>query len=283
MKATKTRKYGTANYNNKNKNKITRKSNFYRILCNDEHVIPLFSLEEYIESDKNTPLRWKCKDCGNTFVQKFNYNFKRKIYKEYHVRCSTCFPHQKIVVSNRENEVAEFMRTIYPGKIERSVRDILYPQELDIVIRDRKLAVEFDGLYWHSTALKTKDYHVRKTERCESCGFKLIHIFEDEWNYKKNIVESMLRDELSIYSTTINSSECEIRDVSNDETRAFLSENCIRGTCSSSVNIGLYYNDRLVSMMTFGKPRFNKNCEWEMKRCCNLLNYNIIGAHNKMF
>lgn len=65
--------------------------------------------------------------------------------------------------------------------------------ELDIVLPNYKLALEFDGLYWHSEEYKTNNYHVNKTEECEKKGFQLIHIYQDEWLDKQEIVKSRLK------------------------------------------------------------------------------------------
>ena len=61
-------------------------------------------------------------------------------------------------------------------------RELIAPYELDIVIPELHLAIEFNGIYWHSCFYKDENYHLMKTELCESKGYRLIHIFEDEWN-----------------------------------------------------------------------------------------------------
>ena len=61
-------------------------------------------------------------------------------------------------------------------------RELIAPYELDIVIPEIKLSIEFNGVYWHSCFYKDKNYHLIKTELCEKFGYRLIHIFEDEWN-----------------------------------------------------------------------------------------------------
>ena len=58
---------------------------------------------------------------------------------------------------------------------------MIYPQELDIVINEQKLAIEFNGSYWHDVNHVFPDYHLNKVIKCNQLGYRLIHIWEDEW------------------------------------------------------------------------------------------------------
>ena len=44
---------------------------------------------------------------------------------------------------------------------------------------------------------------------------------------------------------------------------------------------GLYYNNELVSMMTFGNPRYTKKVQYELIRYCS--SRTIVGGANKLF
>lgn len=92
-----------------------------------------------------------------------------------------------------EQELADFCKQFYPNLI-RNDRSIISPFELDIVIPERKLAIEFNGTYWHS--MKPKGYHKMKVKLCADKGFKLIHIWEIDWINKKDEIKSMLEKEL---------------------------------------------------------------------------------------
>lgn len=283
IRETKLARYGSSNYNNIEKNLITRKSNFYNILCSDKNIIPLFTKEEYINGDKNTTFKWKCLKCGNVFESKFNYNFKCLVNKDYHVRCCNCFPYKEFSVSDSENEVYDFIKSIYNGTIIKNSRELIKPLEIDIVIPNKNLAIEFDGLYWHSTKEnKDKNYHLMKSKLCQDKGFQLIHLFEDEWNNKKDIVKSRLSNLLGVYEKTIYARKCIIEEIPKDLSNCFLIENHIQGKCISSINLGLYFENELVSIMTFGKSRFSSKYEWELLRFCNKLNYHVIGGAGKL-
>jgi hypothetical protein len=162
-------------------------------------------------------------------------------------------------------------------------RSLLNGKELDIYIPSHNVGIEFNGLYWHSELFVDKNYHLNKTELCEEKGVQLIHIFEDEWLNKQDIVKSRVKNILGVTDETIYARKCEIREVSTKEKTKFLNDNHIQGAVGSKINLGLYYNNELVSIMTFGKrPILNKS-EYEMLRFCNKLNTNVVGGASRLF
>ena len=196
--------------------------------------------------------------------------------------CSKC----GLVYDKSEGEVKEFISSL---KIlfEENNRKILNGKELDIYIPTYNLAIEYNGLYWHSEEYIDNNYHLNKTELCESQGIKLIHIFEDEWKYKQDIVKSRLMNMLGLSSNKIYGRKCIINEISSKEAKEFLNNNHIQGNVNSKYNIGLYYNNELVSLMTFGnlrKSMGNKSNEnmYELLRFCNKLNTNVIGGADKL-
>ena len=164
-KSTKLERYGCSCFNNAAKSKITRKTNFYATLSESRNIAPAFTLEEYLAGDKNTVFEWKCLRCGTVFSSRFNYNFKCGRQTEDHVRCPTCFPHEKIETSEEETELFDFARSVAPDAV-RSDRSVIYPRELDVYIPSKRLALEFDGLYWHNDENKPNSYHLDKTNAC---------------------------------------------------------------------------------------------------------------------
>jgi len=194
--------------------------------------------------------------------------------------CSKCTSS----VSNIEIELNDYLKSIGLSTITSS-RNIIPPLELDIYISSHKLAIEFDGLYWHSEEFKSKDYHLKKTEACKSQDIRLIHIFEDEWLNKEEIVKSRLKNILGLTDSRIYGRNCEVREVSTKDKTEFLNINHIQGTVGSSVNMGLYNNNLLVSIMTFTKPRLGigkAGDYYELSRFCNLLDTSVIGGASKL-
>lgn len=245
------------------------------VILVNELVEPMFSRDFYIDHFSES-LHWKCRKCGNEFKQKISE------HQPFMARCEKCFPLLG-ATSSSEKELTDFLKNICNAEMLENRRDIIAPREIDIYIPSRKLAIEFDGLYWHSENTGTpNNYHLSKTEDCEKVGIRLVHVFEDEWLFKRRIVESRLADMLGYYGKTIFARQCTVIPITTHDANEFLRENHIQGKCFSKIQIGLCFEGELVSLMTFGKCRFDRKHEWELLRFCNKLNYHIPGAAGKL-
>lgn len=182
--------------------------------------------------------------------------------------------------STKEMELREWIKSFYDGDVVFDNRKIISPKELDIYFPKEKIAIEFNGIYWHSELNVNKNYHLNKTIECEKKNIKLIHIFEDEWLNKQEIIKSIIKCALNKFNKKIYARKCELKIVSTDESKIFLNENHIQGYINGD-NYGLYYNDKLVQMITLGKNRFKKN-EIELLRMCTKLNTQVIGGFSKL-
>lgn len=253
------------------------KTMFEKFMANPEFINfdPCFSLEQY-KGISNGPYQFKCKRCNSVQLHSL-CNGRRPI-------CTEC---DKLNSSYFQKEVFDYVREIL-GKdvnIQMNDRTVIHPKEIDILIPHRKLGIECNGLVWHSEIIgrKQKLYHKNKTMVCLARGIRIIHIFDNEWRFKKDIVKSILCRNLGGPSVRIYARDCEIRNVSSKEASKFLLQNHLQGTDHSSVKIGLFNNNELVSLMTFVKSRFDKKCQWELSRYCNKLNYHISGGATKLF
>lgn len=185
-----------------------------------------------------------------------------------------------------QSEIANFIRKHYNGSIIQDDREKLNGLELDIYLPDLNFAIEFNGNYWHSFNPCNKDVknkHVEKTNLCENQGITLFHIWEYEWDNARtrSIIKSMILNKLN-KNTKIYARNCEIREVSTSESKEFCETNHIQGNANASVKCGLYYKNKLVFLMTFGKPRFNKNYDWELIRSCSLKHHTVVGGFQKL-
>lgn len=242
---------------------------------------PLFN-KEYIEKNK----------LNHVFQNKFKF------------QCDKCLETTEVFLSNGylpsckcseykgyslvEDELFLFLSEyISRDKIFLNRRDILPNRlEIDIYIPSYNLAIEVNGIYWHSESMgKYRDYHLYKTTKCEANNIDLIHILDYEWIYKKPIIQSIILNKIKQISKKIYARKCILKEIKDTKiVRNFLDNNHIQGYTHSSINLGLYYDDELVSLMTFSKNRFKKDSnEWEMVRFCNKLNTNIIGGASKLF
>jgi len=188
--------------------------------------------------------------------------------------------------SSSQLELTEFIKSLYNDEISTNIRTIING-ELDIYLPELNLAFEFNGLYWHSEVYKDKNYHLNKTDKCLEKGIQLIHIWEDDWIYKKDIIKSRISNLLG-KSKTIGARKCDIKVVSYKDSMNFLNTNHIQRSVISKIRLGLYYKDELVSLMTFGKLRKSLgqseiDNHFELLRFCNKIDYSITGGASKLF
>ncbi|MCK9416078.1 hypothetical protein M0Q97_05395 [Candidatus Dojkabacteria bacterium] len=193
--------------------------------------------------------------------------------------CTICNPIDK-AISGKELQLLNFIKENYSGEIIENDRKILNGKELDIYLPELKLAFEFNGLYWHSDLHKANNYHFKKSEECLEKGVQLIHIWEDDWKYKQNIIKSIILNKLYKTDNRIYARKTYIKEIIDTKIiENFLNDNHINNAEISDINLGLFYNNELVSIMTFIK---NEN-DYILNRFCNKLNYMIIGGPSKLF
>ena len=104
--------------------------------------------------------------------------------------CNQC---NEYIGSLGEQEVFEYIQSIYDKPISRSNRKLISPFEIDMVLEDIKLCIEFNGDYWHSTKVNDdRFYHLNKLNMCLSKGYNLIQIRENDWNINKEKIKKKL-------------------------------------------------------------------------------------------
>lgn len=180
-----------------------------------------------------------------------------------------------------ENELVNFISGVYDGEIITNDRTIINPYEIDIYLPDVALAFEFNGVYWHSDKHKRKDYHKMKTEMCAAIGVQLIHVWEYQWNDKQEIVKSIVMHMLNKTQTRIYARHTTIRNVSSVDSVRFLNSNHIQGNVNGSLRYGLYYDNILVALMTFGKSRYG-DADYELLRFANKVHTVVVGGASKL-
>lgn len=256
------------------KYKKTIKEKTYKKYSNLPTVQALFSLEDYINTHYSNKYQWKCKIC--------NKEFEDDIYAGRLPKCPFCFPTIS-GYSNIEKEIANWVKSLNIDIIEND-NSVINPLELDIYIPSHNLAIELNGLYWHSENQgKNSNYHLHKTMLCKEKNIQLLHIFEDEWLEKQNIIKSIIKSKLNIYDKIIHGRKCIVKEINSEEAFKFYDANHIQGGCQSFINLGLYYEEELVSCLSFSKPRYNKKYNWEIIRFANKLNYKIYGSFGKLW
>lgn len=129
---------------------------------------------------------------------------------------------------------------------------------------------------WFSNKIIDKNYHLKKTEIANKHGYSCFHIFD--WDDKEKIKNYFSE------KTRLEARKLEYRGVDIKESNLFLDKYHFQNHCrGSKYRLGLFYNDELVQLMTFGKPRYNKNYDWELLRLCSNPRYTIIGGTQKLW
>ena len=243
--------------------------------CIIKDIVPLFETYHDIYSD----LKFGCNKCGKEFVT----NWKRVNGSSYSINCPNCNTSNKRL---GQNSLRDYISSVYNGEIITEDRKIIYPKEIDIYLPNIKVGIEYCGNVWHSTKYNNDNSsHKLKYDECDEKGIRLITIFEDEWNNSKEIVKSRIDNILGL-SNRIYARKCDIMEITNKEALDFCSVNHIQGKGQSKIAYGLFYNNELVSTMTFSKGSISKNgCkyDYELNRFCNKIGYSIVGGASKLF
>jgi len=263
-------KYGTKCAS---QNKIVRQK---QILSRIKRIIQKYTNFTFLDYNHNTHLiKFEC-DKGHIFEINRTTLYNRYIYET--TLCTVCNP-IGFQYSDVENKLLNFIKENYSGQIIQNSLDIIKPLQLDIYLPDLNLAFEFNGIYWHSEIYKDKNYHLNKSEKCLEKRIQLIHVWENDWKSKQEIVKSIILNKLNKTPNKRYARKCKIKEIVNNKLiKNFLNENHIEGYIGSSIKLGLFYNDELVSLMIFKKSS-NK---WKILRFCNKLNFIIIGGSNKL-
>lgn len=309
QKHTKLVKFGNENYNNLEKSKKTKLEKYgnhnfnnydkYKETCNIKYGVENYSKSKKFKEEILNSFKEKhsninilninkdivsvlCDNCGKIVDLTKQLLYERN--KRDYVICTICNPIGQFSRSGHENEICLFLdeKNI---NYETNKKILFKKSEIDIFLPEYSIGIEFNGLYWHNELFKDKNYHLEKTKQSNKLGIELIHIFEDEWLYKKDIVKSIINNKIGFFNRKIYARKCVIREVESTTSRMFLDNNHIQGNVYSKVRLGLFYDDELVSLMTFSRGRIimgGKKTEWELNRFCNLLNTNVIGGASKL-
>jgi len=271
------KKYGVDNYT---KTVLYKKAMFDKYhLCDiktnlnsDPNYIKYIGLGEY---------ELLC-DCGKEHSYITNSHLYHSRKRLGNKQCIICYPITNSQYA-KERDLLEWIKTIYSGEIISGYRDGL---EIDIYLPEMRLGFEFNGLYWHCEIFKAKNYHLDKLSHFKERDIKIINIWEDDWDLRNDIVKSQIKNWIGKSNARIWARKCEVKIVDDLKTiRGFLNESHIQGYVSSSLKIGLFYENEMVSLMTFdhfeGRKKM-KDDEWNLSRFCNKVGFNVIGGASKL-
>jgi len=181
-----------------------------------------------------------------------------------------------------EKEIREFIQATVSSEVLKNLRNIIAPYEIDICIPEKKIAVEVNGLYWHSEAWVDKNYHTLKYKLCQEAGYRLVTIFEHEWLQRQNAVKSRLRSVLGENKILIGARETVFSVGDQEEVSSFLNEFHVQGSTRFEKAFKLSFEDQIVAVMTFSRHHRQTSKELVLNRFCIRDNYSIMGGASKL-
>ena len=214
-----------------------------------------------------------------------NHEWEARVYNRTGVNktgCPACWA--STFVSKAEQEIYDYITSL-GLQAEQSNRRILgKKQELDIYVPCKKIAIEFNGLYWHSEVQgKDKDYHHNKWLACKDKGIQLIQVWEDEWNRNPEQIKRMLAHKLGVSNERkVFARKTAVTPISKAEVEKFLNENHVQGYASGSYYLGLKEktSDELIAVLVLKKEAGTNG------KVLNIIRYatslNVVGGFTKL-
>jgi len=226
----------------------------------EQNISMLDTYEEVIKTSRQSSyFNFLCNTCSYEFKARFIYT----------PICKKCNPNSK-----PQQELSDYIES-FGFKTIVNDRTLIKPYELDIVIPELKLAIEYDGLHWHQDR-----NHYHKYEMTKNIDYRLIKIYDDE---DPQIVRSRLAAILNKSKYKIFGRRCKVVQLSNEAYSKFMEINHIQGTVGGSKKYGLEFESKLIAAMSFGKCRYNKDYEWELLRYASALDTTVVGGASKLF
>ena len=239
-------------------------------------------LEDYIS--RRTPIKHLCKICNKTWK-----TAPANIYAGN--GCLNCSKHKPF--SKFEEDIKELIINNDVNNIVMNSRKILPSgKELDIYLPEFKLAIEINGLFWHSDRYKDKNYHNNKKLECESIGINLLQFYDDDLKdeKRKRIIYDKIIHTIGKTKNKIYARNCMIKPITKKDKKEFLNSNHLQGNDRSNFEFGLFTkrDNKLVAVITFVKLRKSLghtkdvNDKIELSRYSTLINTLVIGGFSKL-
>jgi len=234
---------------------------------------------DIIDINRNV-LKNKCKTCGGIYeITKLLFYFRHKTKTKI---CTICNPIHS-GRSGKEILLYEFLLENYDGQIFINDRKQLCGKEIDIFLPELNIAIEFNGMFWHSELYKTKYYHQDKLKMCLNKNINLISIWENDWDNKNDIIKSLILKKIQKIKK-IKLDKYEIKKVNISDAKQFLLKNHINGYTNCNQRLGLYNNNELLSIILLnekkGDCKILRHCD---KNNINSDSFEIFMKHIKKY
>jgi hypothetical protein len=192
---------------------------------------------------KESIFRITCNNCNSSYSMR-NGPFNRLLRFDVD-SCRQCNPPKLWFSSKPERAMFEYVRS----HNESAANRVRFGNcEFDVYVPDLNVAFEFNGLYWHSEIYCESDYHLSKKSTASLNGFSLVHIYEDEWHGKNEIVLALI-DRVVGKSKIVDVKDCVVKEIKTNEAKLFLDANHIDGHTDCSIKYGAYMEKELVYVL----------------------------------
>lgn len=181
-------------------------------------------------------------------------------------------------ISSRHQELMNFLDG-HNIKYIINDREVIKPYEIDIYIDNNKLGIEYHGVHWHSVK-NNKYLHYKKFCLAIKNDIKLLQIFENEWLENKDLVKSMILNNLKLLKNRVYARNCVIKSIENKEYDNFCINNHIQGKRTTKIKLGLFLKNELIQIIGLNK---HDKYEYEIMRICSKLNMSVVGGVSKLF
>lgn len=203
---------------------------------------------------------------------------------EYNCLTDNCIQNQGNTISKINQNFSNLLNNV---GLDTEYEFLLSLKRYDIHILNTNILIEINPAYTHNvtrgpyfrgkyTSPIDKDYHINKTITAEENNYHCIHIWD--WDNLDKVI-NMLKLKENLYARNL-----EIKGLNKHEANEFLNKYHLQNKCNGNIiNLGLYKDNELIQLMTFGKPRYNKNYEYELLRLCTHKDYKVVGGSEKLF
>ena len=240
------------------------------------------TLDRQTETDKTKYV--ECAICGKKLARlDWRHLAKHGISKEKYIKKydqNTVSDELHLKLSENAIELNKNLNPVFSSKPELEIkcfiealgivcrnndRKMLGGKELDIYIPEKKIAIEYNGNFWHSDDVVDKEKHLTKTILCKEKGIRLLQIFEDEYMLHKDIVLGKIRHIIGVSDECkkVPGRKCTVKTISNYTAKEFLDKYHIQGFVRSTVYLGAYHEEELVAVMSF-KRELKDSDSWEL-------------------
>lgn len=184
----------------------------------------------------------------------------------------------------KQKEIEDFLNS--NNLVFSSNRSILKGREIDLYNDDLKLGIEFCGLHWHnelSPQPRDKWYHYKKYIDCIESGIRLLTVFEDEWDTKKDQCKNIILSAAGKFQYRIYARKCQVKSVSKEVFRMHCDKHHLLGSNKLILQGWLLVDnsDQVIGGLSLGRHH-RQSDKMVLDRMFFVPGFQVIGGASKL-